>query len=162
MVAAVEIETKTCTRCNKELPATLEYFYKDRRAKCGLQSYCKVCDKVYRRSPTGRVSKKKADAKSYSAIRGYLQVVFSNMKRRCENPKHPQYKNYGGRGIKVCFESSEVFIRYVVDILQVDPRGTPPLQIDRINNEGNYERGNIRFISHKENCNNRLNNKKKQ
>jgi len=35
--------TKTCTVCHKELPATLEYFFKERRGKYGLRSKCKVC-----------------------------------------------------------------------------------------------------------------------
>lgn len=43
-------------------------------------------------------------------------------------------------------------MNYVVDILKVDPRG---FDIDRIDNNGHYEKGNIRFVTHKENCNNR-------
>lgn len=39
------METKICTKCNKEYPATSEYFYVCRTAKDGLRSICKVCDK---------------------------------------------------------------------------------------------------------------------
>ncbi len=91
-------------------------------------------------------------------IRGHLQNVFSAMVYRCNNPKAHNYHRYGGRGIKVCFDSSEEFIDYVMNVLKVDPRG---LQIDRINNEGDYEPGNIRFVTRKENINNRSNSRKK-
>ena len=47
--------------------------------------------------------------------------------------------------------------RYVIDELRVDPRG---LQIDRIDNDGHYEKGNIRFVTCVENNNNRCNSKK--
>lgn len=74
------------------------------------------------------------------------------MKQRCTSPAYKNYKNYGGRGIKVCFKSANEFVDYVINILQVDPRG---LQVDRIDNNGNYEPGNIRFVTHLENQHNK-------
>lgn len=44
------------------------------------------------------------------------------------------------------------YIPYIINELQVDPRN---LTIDRINNDGHYERGNIRFVSYSENLKNR-------
>lgn len=87
----------------------------------------------------------------YSTVKGKLRLIFNNMFARCNKSCHPSYKNYGRRGIKVCFTSDE-FVSYVMDEMQVDPRG---LQIDRIDNGGNYERGNIRFVTHKENQQNK-------
>jgi len=78
------------------------------------------------------------------------------MKQRCTNKNAHNYNRYGGRGIKQKFDSSEKFIEYVLNILQIDPRG---LQIDRIDNDRHYEPGNIRFVTAKENCNNRGNSK---
>ena len=66
--------------------------------------------------------------------------------------KNKSYKNYGGRGIKVKFACFEDFFDYVVNELRADPRG---LTIDRIDNDGDYERGNIRFVSQVENLQNR-------
>ncbi len=82
----------------------------------------------------------------------YLRRLFSRMKQRCYNQDNPDYKYYGGRGIKVCFDHAVEFIIYVIDDLKVDPRG---LTIDRIDNDGNYEPGNIRFVTQAENNKNR-------
>lgn len=86
-------------------------------------------------------------------IKGHLIYCFHNIIARCNNSKHKSYKNYGGRGIKCLFKSFDEFIDYVVNELQVDPRG---LTIDRIDNDGYYERGNIRFITQAENNRNRI------
>ena len=90
--------------------------------------------------------------KNYSSVMGHLRVVFGGMNRRCNNPKVHNYTRYGARGIKNKFKSLDDFRGYVLNELRVDPRG---LQIDRIDNDGHYEKGNIRFITCKENCNNR-------
>lgn len=41
-----------------------------------------------------------------------LYHIWSNMLQRCSNPKNPDYKNYGGRGIKVCNEWRENFVNF--------------------------------------------------
>jgi len=146
------VATKVCGKCKQDKP--LLEFSKDCRAKTGLQlqSHCKVCNAKYYQSLAGKKSNRKASAKTGSTIRGHLQKVFSAMKRRCEDPNNPGYKWYGARGIKVRFKSSDEFIDYVVNELQTDPRG---LTIDRIDNDGNYERNNIRFVTHRENQQNK-------
>ena len=77
--------------------------------------------------------------------------TWCDMKFRCYNPKAKQYKNYGGRGIKVCEEwknSFETFLIYLkTNSMYPKPVG---LTIDRINNNGNYEPGNIRWATHSE------------
>ena len=141
---------KKCSKCKIE--QLLGNFYKNRSKRGGFSNECKACVVLYKQSSKGRESHRKSDAKRYRTIIGYLQVVFKNMKNRCCNPNRKDYKNYGGRGIKICFNSSEEFVDYVVNVLQVDPR---ELQIDRINNDGNYEPGNIRFVSRAENNQNK-------
>ena len=81
--------------------------------------------------------------------------MFNHINQRCNNPAIHNYSRYGGRGITNNFKSSDEFIDYIVYDLKVDPRG---LQIDRINNDGHYGEGNIRFVAAKENNNNRSNN----
>lgn len=62
------------------------------------------------------------------------------------------YSNYGGRGIKCLFKSSDEFARYVLETLHANPVG---LDIDRIDNNGHYTPGNIRLVPHQTNQQNR-------
>ena len=86
-----------------------------------------------------------------------LYFVLDAMKQRCYNKNNKAYKNYGGRGITVCPEwrnEPEVFIDWAkANGYEIG------LQIDRINNDGNYEPNNCRFVTRKENNNNRRDNK---
>jgi len=146
---------KSCTKCDKILPATLEYFPPDERNKNGLQARCrKCCNEVTQewQSGKGKSLHKRTMEKYYSTLNGYLHRIYNGMKNRCTSLKHPAYNRYGGRGIKVKFKSSNEFVDYVINELQVNPRN---LQIDRIDNDGHYEKGNIRFVTAKENSNNR-------
>lgn len=110
----------------------------------------KAANKRYSQSKKGKTKERRLYA--HLSIRSYLKRVFRNMLYRCNNPENKSYKYYGDRGIKVKFTSFEDFYDYVVNELKADPRG---LTIDRINNKGNYESGNIRFVSQAENKQNK-------
>lgn len=73
-------------------------------------------------------------------------------KDRCTNPNDTGYHRYGGRGIEFRFESVQAAARWIVDNLGIPERR---LQIDRINNDGHYEPGNLRWATAKENVRNR-------
>ena len=77
---------------------------------------------------------------------------WKSMLDRCEHPLHNSYPNYGGRGISVCARWHE-FRLFLADMGE-RPDG---MQIDRINNEGNYEPGNCRWTTAKVNARNRRN-----
>ena len=141
---------KTCSKCKIEQP--LAAFYKNRSHADGRGNWCKSCEQEYKQSDAGRESHQKSDAKYYGTIEGYLRRTFLGMLYRCNNPKRPDYKYYGGRGIKVCFDSFKDFYDYVVNVLKVDPCG---LTIDRIDNDGDYCKGNVRFITQAENTRNK-------
>lgn len=141
---------KTCPNCKRNLP--LNNFGLCKRD--GFQSYCKECKTTKAKEYYKRDSKKvlQRSDKYRQTIRGVLVSRYADIKRRCTNSKHKAYKDYGGRGIKCLFESSDEFANYIMGKLQINPHG---FDIDRINNNGNYKSGNIRLITHKENCNNR-------
>lgn len=69
---------------------------------------------------------------------------------RCTQENNHNFSHYGGRGITVC-ERWRTFANFLED-MGPKPKG---LQLDRINNDGNYEPGNCRWVTPKENSNNR-------
>jgi len=70
---------------------------------------------------------------------------------RCYNPKTECFKHYGGRGIKVC-ERWHTFENFVEDM---EPSFIEGLLFDRINNDGNYEPGNCRWVTASKSLRNR-------
>lgn len=74
---------------------------------------------------------------------------FFGAKDRCNNPNATSYKNYGGRGIKFKFDSFEQFFA------ELGPRPVAYTRrgkriyysVDRINNDGHYEPGNVRWAT---------------
>ena len=83
-------------------------------------------------------------------------MIWQAMKQRCNNPKSKDYKNYGGRGITVCEEWSNSFESFYSYVSVLPHYGEEGFSLDRINNDGNYEPGNVRWATRKEqNCNRR-------
>lgn len=79
------------------------------------------------------------------------------MKARCNNPKHPMYQYYGGRGIKVCDRWINSFDNFLEDM---GMKQNQELTLDRIDVNGNYEPDNCRWTTIQEQQKNRRNNKK--
>lgn len=85
-----------------------------------------------------------------------VYYIWQDMRRRCNDSKEKEYQNYGGRGISVCDDwnkSFEVFYKWAVENGYTDE-----LTIDRIDVNGNYEPSNCRFVTFKEQMNNRTDN----
>lgn len=77
-------------------------------------------------------------------------TVWWGMRMRCEREKNDNYKDYGGRGIKVCHRWRD-FANFYAD-MGPRPEGTT---IDRTDNDGDYEPGNCEWVTMKQQAANR-------
>lgn len=80
-----------------------------------------------------------------------LYQRWSGMIARCEDPNNSGYPNYGGRGIRVC-ESWRKSFKAFLDNMGEPP--TPKHTLDRIDNDGDYEPNNCRWVTGKQNSRN--------
>ena len=97
----------------------------------------------------GRSTHGMYDSKEYRA--------WVNMVRRCYSPSTKMYYAYGARGISVCddWRGPGGFEKFLAEVGMAPSADS---QIDRINNAGNYEPGNVHWVTRSENSNNRRSN----
>lgn len=124
------------------------------RCKCGKEKIVRKRD-LERNKSTQCVSchiSKKNTTHNFSKSLTY--ITWASMKGRCNNPNNKSYRWYGGRGIKVSphWDNYENFLK---DVGQ-KPDGKT---LDRIDPDGNYEPGNVRWATTEENHQNRRNSK---
>ena len=80
-----------------------------------------------------------------------LYRKWASIKERCTNPNYKFWNRYGGRGISMCEEwinDPQAFYAFMGD------KPFPDAEVDRIDNNGNYEPSNVRWATRKENCRN--------
>jgi len=89
-------------------------------------------------------------SRTHGKSRTPIHRTWRAMLNRCYNQNVPEYRYYGGRGISVC-ERWHKFENFYADVGD-RPNG---LSIDRINNDGNYEPGNVRWATRLQQARNR-------
>lgn len=112
----------------------------------GKSLSCGCMQRSIAASTCGDLFRKHGEAKTR------LYKIWVGMRKRCYNPNHSSYKNYGGRGISVCDEWSS----YNEFKKWAESNGySDALSIDRINVDGDYEPENCRWSTGIEQANNR-------
>lgn len=79
------------------------------------------------------------------SARGIISMEYrawQGMRTRCSNPNEDAYPRYGGRGIKVCERWNASFEAFLADI---GPKPSAKHSLGRVDNDGNYEPGNVRW-----------------
>lgn len=80
-----------------------------------------------------------------------LHKIWLRMNQRCHNPKCGDFKFYGAKGVSVCDHWRQAFLAFREDVGEPEPGMT----LDRFpNRNGNYEPGNVRWATRKEQADN--------
>lgn len=83
----------------------------------------------------------------------YVTNRVRQMRQRCQNPDHPKFRHYGGRGIRFRFHSIRTAALYILSQFSIEE--IKKFQIDRIDNDAHYEKGNLRLADREEQRGNR-------
>ena len=125
--------------------------------RCMVLTECTGCGRkswTYLENLTRHKTKGCQSCSQRRAVPRWLDRRLTAAKQRCENPHDQQYKNYGARGIRFEFPSVTDASLYMIEHYGIPDR---KMEIDRIDNNGNYAPGNVRFVDRKTNSANRRN-----
>lgn len=116
----------------------------------------KSCGCVHKNYTTSMKNKKCPAINYKHGMSGHpLYYIWASMKARCFNSSHKSYGNYGGRGIAVCDEWRNDFKAFLDYVKSLPNYNNGKFTLDRIDNDGNYEPGNVRWATWGEQVKNR-------
>ncbi len=126
------------------------------RCDCGVERAVGITDLFGGRSRACRACCMIAHGHATVAARSAEYRAWSSMRSRCTKPMNDRYPRYGGRGIRIAPEwlGRGGFARFLA---HVGPRPSPQHSLDRVDNDGNYEPGNVRWATRREQYANRRN-----
>lgn len=132
------------------------------RCKCDCGNECTIPSSSLTSGRTQSCGCLLQEARGVSRITHHMSnekiyAVWQGMRKRCFSTYHKNYESYGGRGITVCQEWNESFEAFYDYVSQLPHFGEKGYSLDRINNDGNYEPGNVRWATAKVQANNRRN-----
>lgn len=130
--------------CGTETTIANSAFLYGRNKSCGC----------WRRERTGRMNLRHGEARVDGAAQTPEYAAWRSMIARCESRTWRDFPNYGGRGIRVCDRWRHSFDAFVSD---VGRRPSSTHSLDRIDVDGNYESGNVRWATLEEQANNKRN-----
>lgn len=142
------------------LEITAQSVIRGKRSRQMVEVTCKTCGAVKNcdvdNIMAGRIKNCQCQRHSYGAAALRFGERYDAIVQRCNNENHPSYPNYGGRGIRCNFGSRKEFIMSMHRLWR--QQGSPDLSrfdIHRIDNDGHYQTGNLRFVSRAENLRHR-------
>ena len=137
--------TIICNQCGSPIERRASQCFKR-----GLRAFCdSECLASFRRTQVGE----SAHRYTHGGKGTRLYRIWKGIKTRCLNPNFPNYKYYGGRGIRVCNSWRRSFVAFRDWAMQNGY--SEGLEIDRRNNDGDYAPRNCRFVTKRANCLNR-------
>ena len=131
------------------------YWVLQSNLRLGRTTRCPKCASKKSRSTQDKNYWNYASLVPDAATRRRLLQRISACFQRCKAKRPPScfgWEHYGGRGIRVEFPDRRSFLEYLITLPGYDD---PSLELDRIDCDGNYAPGNLRFISRKENLHNK-------
>lgn len=142
----------------------LEYSHTNKHNKRKYKCKCMLCGKIFitlgttvktgRLKSCGCLSNKKAKERMKKHGMHGTQIYnrWKGMKSRCRSKSYHAYHRYNGKGITVCERWQNDFMNFYNDMNDTFFEGA---ELDRIDNSKGYYPENCRWVTHKQNCNNR-------